>query len=159
MFFLKIYTFRPFLKGFVFLDPRGRRHGSWRRGAGNAPAWKPAWHPRGGGSAPQILAPSSAPRISAPSSAPWILAPSVLLLPRALFPFPSVPALFFLPSRVFSPPQVAQPSDSSYLTVKILISFVDRQEQGILSHLLNLCVLIWYIVDVFSKCRILGFRV
>ncbi|KAG2607240.1 hypothetical protein PVAP13_4NG181000 [Panicum virgatum] len=64
--------------------------------------------------------------------APWILAPIVLLLPRALFSFPSVPALFFLPSRVFSPPELAQPSDSSYLTVKTLISSVDRQEQGCL---------------------------
>ena len=166
-FFRKIFTFRPFLKRFAFLDPKPWRHRSWRRG-NTARRHRPrcrhrssvetSWHPRGGGSAPQILAPSSAPRISAPSSAPWILAPSVLLLPRALFPFPSVPALFFLPSRVFSPPQVAQPSDSSYLTVKTLISSVNRQEQGILSHLLNLCVFIWCIVRIFSKFRNLGFR-
>ena len=66
--------------------------------------------------------------------------------------------MFIIPSRFFSPPQLAQPSNSSYLTVKTLILFIDCQEQGILSHLLNLCVLIWYIVDVFSKCRILGFN-
>ena len=44
----------------------------------------------------------------------------------------------------FSPPQLAQPSNSSYLTVKTLISSVDRQEQDIISHLLNLCISLVY---------------
>ena len=150
----------------MFLDPGPQRHGSWRRvntsrrhspwrrGVGTDPPKHPRWRDVAWTSASQILAPSSAPQVMTP----WILAPSMLLLPRALFSFPSVPALFFLPSRVFSTPQVAQPSDSSYLTVKTLISSVDRQEQGILSHLLNLCVFIWSIVRVFLEFRNLGFR-
>ena len=154
----------------MFLDPGPQRHGSWRRvntsrrhspwrrGVGTDPPKHPRWRDVAWTSASQILAPSSEPQVLAPRSAPWILAPSVLPLPRALFPFPSVPPLFILPSRVFSPPQLAQPSDSSYLTVKTLISSVDRQEQGILSHLLNSCVLIRSIVRAFLKFRSLGFK-
>ena len=63
--FFERFSHLGFFKRFTFLDPgswrRGntaQRHRSWCRGAGTAPAWKPAWHPPGGGSAPQILAPS-----------------------------------------------------------------------------------------------------
>ena len=118
-----------------------RRHSPWRRAVGTDPTKHPRWRDMAGRSAPRSVAPTSLP------------------LNCVLFPFPSVAPLFILSSRFFSPPQLAQPSDSSYLTVKTSILSVDRQEQGILSHLLNSCVLIWSIVRAFSKFRNLGFRV
>ena len=81
--FFKIYTFMPFLKRFVFLDPGARRHRPWRRGNTSrrrGPHTRPARQPRW--------------RHMSGRSAPWILAPTYYIVPAVARSGPSLPRCY-----------------------------------------------------------------
>ena len=73
------------------------------------------------------------------------------LIPRPVF-FPELAFILLHPSRFFSHSPLALPFESTYWTLETSNQSIHLQEQGILSPLLNLYVLIRSILHDFLKC-------